>query len=146
MKTTISIGEVAKASGIAASAIRYYEAIGLLPPATRVNGRRLYNSQMIQRLYLIQFCQRAGFALAEIHQLFFGFAHGTHPSVRWETFAGQKLTELEAQIEHLQTMKQVLLQGLQCGCLTIEECALWLSGDDSQITPEKMENPSLPSK
>jgi MerR family redox-sensitive transcriptional activator SoxR len=128
MHSMLSIGEVARASGVPASAIRYYETIGLLPTPPRVNGRRRYDAQIVQRLQIIQFCQQAGFALAEIYDLFFGFAAGTHPATRWETFAQHKLADVDAQIAHLQSMKAILHQGLHCGCVTMDACALWLSG------------------
>jgi MerR family redox-sensitive transcriptional activator SoxR len=134
MNSTISIGDVTKASGIPASAIRYYEAIGLIPPPTRVNGRRRYDAQIMQRLQIIQFCQQAGFTLAEIHALFFGFASGTHPSIRWEAFAQRKLADVEAQIARLQAMQAILRQGMECGCMTMDDCALWLSGNDAGNT------------
>src|SRR5260370_8758856 len=92
-----TIGEIARRVGVATSAIRYYEAIGLLPLPVRVNGRRRYDGSAWQRLRVIERAQQAGFTLGEIHELFFGFAVGTHPAVRWEVLAQHKLVELEKQ-------------------------------------------------
>ncbi|MGH1374381.1 MAG: MerR family transcriptional regulator [Cellvibrionaceae bacterium] len=64
------IGELAKRSGIAAHTIRFYESKGLLPAADRSsNGYRRYNQQTLERLMLVQLCQRLGFSLTEIEQL-----------------------------------------------------------------------------
>lgn len=125
---TLAIGAVARQSGIATSAIRYYEEIGLLPPAGRVNGRRRYDASAPQRLAVIAQAQRAGFTLEEIRDLFFGFTAGTHPSARWEPLAQRKLAELDEQVAHLRAMQALLREGIRCGCLTMEQCVLWLSG------------------
>jgi MerR family redox-sensitive transcriptional activator SoxR len=126
--TGMTIGEVARRAGTATSAIRYYEEIGLLPPPARVNGRRHYDRSAIQRLCVIERAQKAGFALGEIRELFYGFAVGTHPNARWEAMAQRKLAEIEEQLRHMRAMRALLHEGLRCGCLTMEQCALWLSG------------------
>ena len=123
-----TIGQVARQSGIATSAIRYYEEIGLLPAPTRVNGRRRYDTSAPQRLAVIARAQQAGFTLEEIRTLFFGFAAGTHPSARWEPLARRKLADLDAQVARIRAMQELLREGIRCGCLTMEQCALWLSG------------------
>jgi MerR family transcriptional regulator, redox-sensitive transcriptional activator SoxR len=124
----LTIGEIAHRVGIATSAIRYYEEIGLLPPPSRVNGRRRYDPSTLQRLRVIERAQQAGFTLSEIRELFFGFAAGTHPTDRWAALARRKLDELEEQRKRIQSMQKLLRDGLRCGCLTIEQCTVWLSG------------------
>ncbi len=127
-RTDLAIGAVARRASIAPSAIRYYERIGLLPPAARTNGRRRYAAMTVQRLRVIERARQAGFTLRETRELFFGFAVGTHPNARWEALAGRKLAELEAQVARLRAMQNLLREGMRCGCLTIEQCAVWLSG------------------
>jgi MerR family redox-sensitive transcriptional activator SoxR len=124
----LTIGEVAKQVGVATSAIRYYEEIGLLPAPARVNGRRRYDGSAVQRLLVIEHAQQAGFTLNEIRELFFGFAVGTHPNARWETLAQRKLEELGEQRWRIDAMQELLRDGLGCGCLTMEQCTVWLSG------------------
>jgi MerR family transcriptional regulator, redox-sensitive transcriptional activator SoxR len=124
----MTIGEVARQVGIATSAIRYYEEIGLLPPSARVNGRRRYDWSAVQRLRVIERAQQAGFTLGEIRELFFGFAVGTHPTERWKALARRKLEELEEQRMRIQAAQDVLREGIRCGCLTMEQCTVWLSG------------------
>jgi MerR family redox-sensitive transcriptional activator SoxR len=127
----MSIGQIARRVGTATSAIRYYEEIGLLPPPARVNGRRRYDASALQRLRVIEHAQRAGFTLGEIRELFFGFAVGTHPNARWEALARRKLAEFDAQLARIQAMQGLLRDGLRCGCLTMEQCTVWLSGLDA---------------
>jgi MerR family transcriptional regulator, redox-sensitive transcriptional activator SoxR len=124
----LTIGEVARQAGLATSAIRYYEETGLLPPPPRINGRRRYDVSVVQRLVVIQHGRKAGFTLDEIRALFFGFPVSTHPNVRWETLARRKLDELQAQRVRIEMMEGLLREGLGCGCLTIEQCTVWLSG------------------
>ncbi|HVL65059.1 MAG TPA: MerR family transcriptional regulator [Actinomycetota bacterium] len=69
MQTRIGIGEAAARAGVAPSALRYYESEGLLPPAERVSGRRVYPPGVVDRVALIQTAQAAGFSLAEIRSL-----------------------------------------------------------------------------
>ena len=124
----LTIGAVARRVGVATSLIRYYEDIGLLPPPSRLNGRRRYDASAIQRLAVIGHAQQAGFTLSEIRELFFGFEAGTPPAARWEALASRKLADLEAQLARIQAMQELLREGMRCGCLTMEQCTVWLSG------------------
>jgi MerR family redox-sensitive transcriptional activator SoxR len=126
----MTIGKVAHQAGIATSAIRYYESIGLLPPPTRVNGQRRYEASTAQRLRVIERARQAGFTLGEIRELFFGFEVGTTPAARWTVLAQRKLTELDAHLARIRAMQALLHEGLRCSCLTMEQCTVWLSGLD----------------
>lgn len=125
---TYTIGDISQQSGVASSTLRYYESIGLLPAPQRVNGRRRYEASALQWLNIIGVAQRAGFTLGEIRELFLGFPSGTTPAARWEALARRKLTELDAQLARIHMMRRVLHEGLRCGCPTMEQCALWMSG------------------
>ena len=118
-----SIGAVARESSVAASAIRYYERIGLLPVPQRSGGQRRYDASAGSRLRLIRMAQAAGFGLREIRTLASGFPEGTPPSRRWRAMSQEKITALEARIARLQQMKSVLQDMLRCRCSTLEECA-----------------------
>jgi MerR family transcriptional regulator, redox-sensitive transcriptional activator SoxR len=120
---TLTIGEVAQRAGIRTSAIRYYESVGVLPAAQRINGIRRYDTSVFERLTIIQMAQQAGFSVSEMWTLFNGFATETPVSDRWQQLARQKLVEVEALIRHAQAMKRVLEEELLlCRCLTFEEC------------------------
>src|SRR5436309_2525630 len=121
----LTIGEVAKQAGIKASAIRYYESVGILPQPQRLHGHRRYDSGVLSRLTLIGVAQQAGFTIAEIHRLFEGFDGDVPASARWQELAHQKLIEVNALIAHAQDMKRLLEEGLlRCVCITLEECAV----------------------
>ena len=136
----LTIGEVAKRAGIRASAIRYYESVEVLPVPQRVNGRRRYDSRVLERLAVIQIAQQAGFTVAEMRTLFNGFTPETPASARWEALAQQKLVEVDALIQRAQAMKRVLEEELlQCRCLTLEECARCIrdQGESEMLAPMK---------
>jgi DNA-binding transcriptional MerR regulator len=89
----------------------------------------------VQRLRVIERARQAGFTLREIRELFFGFAVGTPPNARWETLAQRKLTELEERMARLAAMRELLREGMRCGCLTMEQCTVWLSGLEPGAAP-----------
>jgi DNA-binding transcriptional MerR regulator len=118
-----SISEIARKVGLRASAIRYYEQIGILEPARRVSGQRRYDDTVLYRLAVVRRSQEAGFTLDEIRQLFFGFPLSTPVSQRWKKIAERKIVELDARMEQIQSMRK-LLKKLQtcCDCETVERC------------------------
>jgi MerR family redox-sensitive transcriptional activator SoxR len=118
----LTISEVAGKIGLRPSAIRYYEQIGLLPAAQRISGQRRYDVTAIYRLVVIQRARQTGFTLDEIKKLFFGFRTGTPPSARWQKLKKQKMVELDAMLEHIQTMRELIEQQGECHCVALEEC------------------------
>jgi MerR family transcriptional regulator, redox-sensitive transcriptional activator SoxR len=130
----MAIGEVARRAGINASAIRYYEKVGLLGEPDRVNGRRRYEPGVFDLLAVLRVAQHAGFTIAETRTLMHGFSAKTPPSERWRRLAAEKLPQLEAQIERTFAMKRLLERGLRCECLSLEDCALV---QDEDTTPAR---------
>ena len=121
---TLSIGTVAERAGVQTSTIRYYERLGLLPPPGRTSGRRRYDPGVLELLAAIEVAKAAGFSLREIKQLFVGFEAGSSPSQRWSALAAAKLQELDAQAARIEAMRALLERGLECGCLTLDDCRL----------------------
>jgi len=119
----LTIGEAARQAGVRPSALRYYESVGLLPAPRRVNGRRRYDSRIVQRLAVLRLAQQAGFTIAEIQTLFHGFEPATPAGARWRPLAQRKIAELDALIARAEQMKRVLDELMRCGCLRLEECA-----------------------
>ncbi|HET7035901.1 MAG TPA: MerR family transcriptional regulator [Thermomicrobiaceae bacterium] len=119
----LTIGEVAREAGVRASAIRYYEAAGLLPAPERVSGQRRYEAGVLRRLALIRGAQRAGLTIAEIRLLLSGFPEDTIPSTRWRALATGKLAEVDALIGQLEETKRVLQRALLCDCASLDDCA-----------------------
>ena len=118
----LSIGELSRRAEVKIPTIRYYEQIGILPPAERVSGQRRYDVTALHRLVVIQRARQSGFTLTEIKQLFFGFQVGTPPSVRWHKLKTRKMVELDAMLEHIQSMRDLLEQQGKCRCSALEEC------------------------
>src|SRR5262249_25244206 len=112
------IGTVAPRTGLATSAIRYYERLGLLPPARRQNGQRSYGEDVLVRLEVIRGAVASGFTLQEIRKLFAGRPY----SERLRRLAAAKIEELDRSIERSRTMQGLLKKALRCRCLTLEEC------------------------
>jgi MerR family redox-sensitive transcriptional activator SoxR len=123
----LSIGVVARRTGMQPSALRYYESVGLLPKIQRVSGRRRYDSSVLQRLALIQAAQRAGFRIAEIQTLLKNVEAGTPASAQWHVLARQKLIEVDTLMTQAQVMKRLLEQVLNCNCSNLDECGATLT-------------------
>ena len=124
----LSIGEVANRSGLAASALRYYEREGLIPRAGRVGARRVWHEDVLDRLALIQVAKAAGFTIAEIRTLLSGFSRRAPPGKRWRKLAERKLGELDARLAEVKRMKRVLETVTRCECPTLEECSRAIRG------------------
>jgi DNA-binding transcriptional MerR regulator len=119
----LSIGEVARRAGLAASAIRYYERVGLVPQGERRGGKRIYGVDVLDRLALIAVAKAAGFRIAEIQGFLRVLARTDPPGPRWRALAGRKARELAAQRTALERMERVLSAVRRCRCPTLEACA-----------------------
>ena len=119
----LTISEVARQVGLQASAIRYYERIGLLPRAPRISGQRRYDTTALYRLAIIQRARQLGFTLTEIRHLFFGFRDITRPSERWRTLSQRKLAELDHLTDGIKVVRGVLKKFMtKCRCDTLDQC------------------------
>ena len=119
----LTISEVARQVGLRPSAIRYYEQIGILPPAQRISGQRRYDTTVLYRLAVIQRARMTGFTLDEVQQLFFGFGNVTRASERWQRLSRRKLAELDGLMDGIKTMQRLLKRMMQnCRCDTLEQC------------------------
>ena len=139
----LTISEVAHQVGLTSSAIRYYERMGILPPATRISGQRRYDRTVLYRLAVVQRARQAGFTLDEIRTLFFGFKDGTRADARWRKLADHKLAELSAIAEQIKTMELLLKRmKVKCHCSTLEVCGKAIL----ERGISKVERPPLPVK
>ena len=118
----MTIGDVARRAGVQASTVRYYEAIGLLSPSIRVNGRRQYDEAVLDKLAVIRLAQEAGFTLAEIKRLVQGFAAAGSPRTRWRPWALRKHGEVEVLFEQARRRRWLLDTLLACNCKQLEDC------------------------
>ena len=118
----MSIGEVARRAGLQASAIRYYEKIGLLPKTQRISGQRRYETNVLNYLAVIDVARQAGFRMDEMRQLFHGFGRGIPAFHRWQVLARRKITEMDELIARAKKMKRLLQKADRCKCLDLEDC------------------------
>jgi MerR family transcriptional regulator, redox-sensitive transcriptional activator SoxR len=125
VQDALLIGELAARAGLATSAIRYYESIGLLPEPYRVSGQRRYGDDTLKRLEFIAAAQRAGFTLREIAELSDGF------DVRG--LAQRKLPEVKAELKQARERKRWLDAASGCDCASLEECLLFEGDGDLQV-------------
>jgi MerR family redox-sensitive transcriptional activator SoxR len=119
----LTISEVARQVGLKASAIRYYEQIGILPKPQRVSGQRRYDNSVLYRLALVQQSRQMGFTLDEVRKLFFGFRTNTPVSERWKKLSARKLAELSELAEQIKTMQLLLIRiSEKCSCNELDQC------------------------
>ena len=124
----MKIGEVARQAGIEASAVRYYERIGLLRPAARLSGRREYDSTVVDQLALIRLGGRLGFSLDELRELLSSMDYKTLPKAA-RRLAERKLVEIDQIIDGATRIRRLLSDALQCGCLELDACVLIRGAD-----------------
>ena len=130
----LTIGQVAQRVGRAASSLRYYERIGLLPTALRVNGRRHYEPRVLRTLAVIETAQRAGLSLDEV-RLLLQSAPGDKAAIeRLREVAERKLPELRAMIERAELVRGWLEDAARCDCPSLDDCPLF---DEPAQLPER---------
>jgi MerR family transcriptional regulator, redox-sensitive transcriptional activator SoxR len=116
------IGELARQAGVAPSALRYYEKVGLLPQPARVSKRRQYDHQVLGRIRIILLAREAGFSVSETRTFLNGFPAGTTPALRWREMAMRKISELDALMARVAQMKLILNASFHCECRQLEDC------------------------
>ena len=124
------IGQLADRTGLAASAIRYYEQRGLIPRARRTAGRRQFDENDLAQLLVVQLAIDAGFTLGETRQLVSEFGRD-----RWRRLAEKKREEIRATAARLETMDELLSKLLHCECPSIEVCGRVIDGKRPQNRP-----------
>lgn len=124
---TLSIGEVAERSESSVSAIRFYERKGLLPEAERVSGQRRFTEETVQRLGIIDVAKQAGFSLEEVGVLLTSIDEGAPAHEQLRALADRKLPEVDALIARAQAMREWLTTASDCGCDSLESCALFVA-------------------
>jgi MerR family redox-sensitive transcriptional activator SoxR len=133
MSETLTIGQVADAAGVNASAIRYYERHRLLPEPARVSGKRRYDPDILHRLAVLDVAKQAGFSLDEIRLLFEATDGGAPAHTQLKEIAQRKLPELEGLIARAMEVKGWLEATNGCTCDTLDECSLFDHGLPGQL-------------
>ncbi len=113
----LDIGEVAARTGVAPSALRYYERLGLIESTARHGLRRQYRPEVLEALGIITLCRRSGFRLSEI-----GALMATGGREGWKDLVDRKRRELRAQIEVLSAMADDLDHAMACPSPNVLDC------------------------
>ncbi|KIC50319.1 redox-sensitive transcriptional activator SoxR [Tateyamaria sp. ANG-S1] len=122
----LSIGEIAERTGLAVSAIRYYEDEGLVAPLRNASGRRRFQRADIRRLSFIMVAQQFGFTLAQIKAELDLLPRHRAPNKRdWARISTEFREGLDARIARLEKLRDTLDGCIGCGCLSLEACALY---------------------
>lgn len=122
----LSIGEVAVRSGVATSALRYYESLGLITSSRTSGDRRRYRRAVLRRIAVIRAAQQVGLGLADIAAAFADLAPEAAPTKDdWGRMATQWKPLLERRIEDLLRVRDNLDSCIGCGCLSMQQCTLY---------------------
>lgn len=126
----IPIGELARRAGVAASALRYYEAEGLIAAARSGGGRRHFRRSDLRRVAFIRAAQAIGLSLDEIRAALASLPDRRTPTREdWERLAAAWRPTIEAKIAELTRLRDTLSHCIGCGCLSLKACALYNPAD-----------------
>lgn len=126
----LTIGEVARRSGVASSALRFYEERGLITSERAGSGHRRYRRPVLRRIAFIVFAQRVGLTLDEIGAELGKLPPDRAPTRRdWSRLSTQWSARIDERIAELERLKLGLTDCIGCGCLSLERCKLANPGD-----------------
>ena len=133
MKSMLSIGQVAARTGLAVSAIRFYEEEGLVNPGRNAGGQRRFHRSDIRRLSFVMIAQRLGFTIAEIRGRLAGLPDNRTPTQRdWTRISRGFRADLDRRIRMMTDLRERLDGCIGCGCLSLKKCALYNPDDAAQ--------------
>jgi MerR family redox-sensitive transcriptional activator SoxR len=130
----LSIGEVADRTGVSVSALRFYEAAGMVSPVRSPGGQRRFARDALRRIAFIRVAQRVGLTLDEIRA-----ALGTLPEQRtptaadWARLSRSWKSELDERIRLLERVRDDLSSCIGCGCLSLQACRLYNPDDRARV-------------
>ena len=126
----ITITELAKRSGVASSALRYYESLGLIS-ATRTSGnQRRYRRSVLRQVAVIKVARAMGVSLGQVRAAFRALPGGREPTPDdWERLSSRWRDDLDARIQTLEKLRDQISSCIGCGCLSLDRCGLFNQGD-----------------
>src|SRR4051812_10040944 len=130
MAEPLAIGEVSRRSGVAASALRFYEERGLIRAERAVSGHRQYPRTVLRRIAFIVYAQRIGLTLDEIGAELAELPADRAPSRRdWSRLSAAWTARIDERLAELERLRHGLTECIGCGCLSLDRCALANPGD-----------------
>jgi MerR family redox-sensitive transcriptional activator SoxR len=128
----LTIGAVSERTGVAPSALRFYESEGLIHAVRSAGGQRRYHRDVIRRVSFIRIAQEVGLTLAEIHAALASLPDHRTPTQRdWHRLATSWGPRLDAQIAMLERLRDRLDGCIGCGCLSLQVCRIVNPGDSA---------------
>lgn len=126
----LTIGQIGERTGLATSAIRYYEEEGLVHPIRTDAGQRRFDRSDIRRLSFVMIAQNLGFTIAQIREVLRGLPEGRTPSkVDWARISKRFRRDLDLRITQMEALRDKLDGCIGCGCLSMKACALYNPAD-----------------
>lgn len=126
----LTIGDLARRTGLAVSAIRFYETHGIVAPLRNAGGHRRYGRSDIRRLSFVMAAQKLGFSLSEITPHLAKLpAHKAPSKADWTRISKGFRVDIEARIQALEALRDRLDGCIGCGCLSLRSCALYNPDD-----------------
>jgi MerR family redox-sensitive transcriptional activator SoxR len=127
----LSVGQLSARSGVAISALHFYERQGLITSRRTSGNQRRYRRATLRRVALIRVAQRVGIPLAQIREALAELPDGRTPTRRdWERMSRRWRAELDQRIRHLTQLRDDFTDCIGCGCLSIDRCALANPNDE----------------
>lgn len=121
-----TIGRLAKRTGLSTSAIRFYEAKGLIKADRNMGGQRRFEPSDIRRLSFIMITQQQGFTLGEISDMLAGLPNARTPTQKdWAKISRRLQARIDERITQLEQMRENLTGCIGCGCLSLKKCKLY---------------------
>jgi MerR family redox-sensitive transcriptional activator SoxR len=128
----LTVGELARRSGVAISTLHFYEAKGLIRSARSAGNQRRYARETLRRVSVIKAAQRVGVPLAEIREALKALPQNRAPSVaEWRRLSSKWKSQLEERISLLTQIRDRLDECIGCGCLSLDSC--WLRNPSDKL-------------
>jgi len=128
----LSIGKLASRTGLSITAIRFYEAEGLVTARRNAGGQRRFTRADIRRLSFIKISQGLGFSLSDIRQVLLNLPDKRTPTKRdWEKLSREFAADIDKRIEALSKLQSTLTSCIGCGCLSLAKCRLYNPDDEA---------------
>jgi MerR family redox-sensitive transcriptional activator SoxR len=141
----LTIGQLAERSGLATSALRYYESLGLIHAERTAGGQRRYARSTLRRVAFVRAAQRVGLSLDEARAALDGLPTERAPSTsEWSGVAATWQHRIDRQIAELEHLKRKLTGCIGCGCLSLTHCALYNPEDRAAATGSGARHLELP--